>query len=318
MIRARRSPAASRVWLCALPAAAQSIAIEGTHSAGASSEELTAVGTQVRVFGDAGETLRGLRFQIEGSWGWRSDDEGDFFGTAYPYGGAGRSDGGLRRVRGRATAGWVRAVKGGRYRTPFGIYAAERPRVHRVPAARRSSATANTTRCRTCISNRVRTSSIGKPRLSVEGASGLPAMSARPSGGRARQPWSAPRPCWRVDPGRQLHRHDAVPCPRGSRPAERALAAWTCAGCPMVYWLRGEWLGGQPFEGTRTTGGYADLLVHRPTMGPVTAFGPRRAAGLRRHSAVCALHASLHRRRAHPVVAHRCALHRRGPPGAAS
>ena len=36
---------------------------------------------------------------------------------------------------------------------------------------------------------------------------------------------------------------------------------------------RGEWLGGQPFEGTRTTGGYADLIVHRPAMGPVTAFG---------------------------------------------
>jgi hypothetical protein len=37
--------------------------------------------------------------------------------------------------------------------------------------------------------------------------------------------------------------------------------------------VRGEWLGGQPFDRTRTTGGYADLIVHRPSMGPVTAFG---------------------------------------------
>ena len=36
--------------------------------------------------------------------------------------------------------------------------------------------------------------------------------------------------------------------------------------------VRGEWLGGQPIDGTTTTGGYADLIVHRPVMGPVTAL----------------------------------------------
>ena len=36
--------------------------------------------------------------------------------------------------------------------------------------------------------------------------------------------------------------------------------------------VRGEWLGGQPFDGTRTTGGYVDLIVHRPVMGPLTAL----------------------------------------------
>jgi hypothetical protein len=35
--------------------------------------------------------------------------------------------------------------------------------------------------------------------------------------------------------------------------------------------LRGEWIAGQPFDGTSTSGGYLDLLVHRPAMGPVTA-----------------------------------------------
>ena len=35
--------------------------------------------------------------------------------------------------------------------------------------------------------------------------------------------------------------------------------------------LRGEWIWGQPFDGTRTHGGYVDAIVHRPIMGPVTA-----------------------------------------------
>jgi hypothetical protein len=34
--------------------------------------------------------------------------------------------------------------------------------------------------------------------------------------------------------------------------------------------LRGEWLAGRPWSGTRTVGGYLDALVHRPFMGPVT------------------------------------------------
>ena len=35
--------------------------------------------------------------------------------------------------------------------------------------------------------------------------------------------------------------------------------------------LRGEWIKGQPFDGTTTTGWYADAIVHRVAMGPVTA-----------------------------------------------
>jgi hypothetical protein len=34
--------------------------------------------------------------------------------------------------------------------------------------------------------------------------------------------------------------------------------------------LRGEWITGQPYDGTATRGGYADLVVHRPALGPVT------------------------------------------------
>ena len=46
------------------------------------------------------------------------------------------------------------------------------------------------------------------------------------------------------------------------------MARWMGAGVQ----LRGEWLGGRPFDGTTTTGGYVDLIVHRPFMGPFTAL----------------------------------------------
>jgi hypothetical protein len=34
---------------------------------------------------------------------------------------------------------------------------------------------------------------------------------------------------------------------------------------------RGEWIAGRPFDGTTTDGGYADVIVHRPAMGPMSA-----------------------------------------------
>ena len=35
--------------------------------------------------------------------------------------------------------------------------------------------------------------------------------------------------------------------------------------------FRGEWITGRPFDGTTTSGWYADAIVHRVAMGPVTA-----------------------------------------------
>jgi hypothetical protein len=63
----------------------------------------------------------------------------------------------------------------------------------------------------------------------------------------------------------------------------RPSAHWTFATGPAeftgldVRWMyagvqvRGEWLSGRPFDGAATRGGYVDVLVHRPSMGPVTA-----------------------------------------------
>ena len=100
---------------------AQTVAAEATQSVGVSTEDIAGASTQVRVLGEA---MPGLRFQVEGAWGARSNDtESDVFGTAYPY------EGGFQVIEAYgeyffAPQRWVRSVKGGRYRTPFGIYAA--------------------------------------------------------------------------------------------------------------------------------------------------------------------------------------------------
>jgi hypothetical protein len=44
-------------------------------------------------------------------------------------------------------------------------------------------------------------------------------------------------------------------------------ARWMMGGVQV----RGEWIDGRSFSGTRTFGGYADVIVHRSFMGPITA-----------------------------------------------
>lgn len=253
----------------AAPAAGQTLAVEGTHSAGVSSEDLGALGTQVRLFGDAGESLRGLRFQVEGTWGWRSDDEGDFFGTAYPYGG--KVD--LMEAYGEYLVeqrGPVRAVKGGRYRTPFGISSASDHGYLgflRAPLIRYGEYYA--------LSNTYLeqgASVVGRPRFTVEGSVGAPGDV----GGAIRRPGVSAVVRGQAAVGSVIvgaSYIDTTPY----LPARWAAGRAQFGGVD-VRWMsngvlvRGEWIGGQPFEGTRTTGGYADVLVHRPRMGPITAF----------------------------------------------
>ncbi len=54
-------------------------------------------------------------------------------------------------------------------------------------------------------------------------------------------------------------------------------ARWMGSGVQV----RGEWLGGRPFDGTTTTGGYVDLIVHRPLDGTVHGAGAGGTTGLR-------------------------------------
>jgi len=253
------------------PARAQSVAIEGTHSAGLSTEELGALGTQVRLSGEAGETLRGLRYQIEASWGWRSEEEeGDFFGTAYPYGG--KLDLMETYAEYPRDRGWVRSVKAGRYRTPFGISSASDHAYigfMRAPLIRYGEYYALSNTYLEHGADVV----IGVPRFTVEASLSKPA-----------------------DVGEAIRRDGVT----GVFRAQAAVGSFVIGssyidttpylpdtfatgrsrfGGVDVRWmsggvmLRGEWIGGRPFDGTSTTGGYADVIVHRPAMGPVTAFG---------------------------------------------
>src|SRR5262249_12221969 len=96
-------------------ASAQSVAVEVDQSAGYSTEEVAAVHTKLRAFG---EVLPDVRFNATGTWG-RQSNESDAFAAAYPY-----TEHPVvldayveRTFRSRRLLG----VRVGRYRTPFGI-----------------------------------------------------------------------------------------------------------------------------------------------------------------------------------------------------
>jgi hypothetical protein len=254
------------VVLVTVPMRAQSVAIDGTHSAGATSEEISAASTQLRL---SGEVLQGLRFLVEGSWGWRSEDEGDFFGTAYPYGG--KVDLMETYAEYLRQSGWLRAVKGGRYRTPFGIYSSSDHGYigfMRAPLIRYGEYFALSNTYLEHGADVV----VGTPRFAVEASVSTPAdvgEAIRRDGVTSVVRAQAVAGAWILGAS-YIDTTPYLP--------ERFAKGRTRFGGVDVRWMsagvlvRGEWLGGQPFEGTRTTGGYADLIVHRPAMGPVTAF----------------------------------------------
>ena len=101
----------------ASPARGQSLTAEVDLTVGYSTDEVGAVATQVRAFGDL---KAGVRFYLEGAWARRSDKETDAFGAAYPYGGhveVIETYGERLFMPGRSLVG----IRAGRYRTPFGI-----------------------------------------------------------------------------------------------------------------------------------------------------------------------------------------------------
>jgi hypothetical protein len=251
--------------LAAGQAAGQSITTEAAMTAGASSEGALAAATQLRAFGDA--PLR-IRYYVETAWA-RTGSESDAFGAAYPY------EGPLKPIEtyGEWYAGTPRAVavvRAGRYRTPFGISSASDHAYNgflRAPLIRYDGYYA--------LSNNFLEHGVdvlaGVPQLTVEASFGRPADvgEAERRGGLDRvlrvqsalgqaivgvshirtQPYQDPR--WA----------------RGNAEFTGVDVRWMAGGVQ----LRGEWIGGRPFDGTTTTGWYADAIVHRRSMGPVTA-----------------------------------------------
>lgn len=264
----------TRVWpllavalAFAAPVTAQSLAVDVAETAGVSSESIAAAGTQVRL---SGEPVSRLRLSIEASWGARSRQGSDVFGTAFPYGN--RVD--LIEAWAEFTPGRrgpVRAIRAGRYRTPFGISAASDHGYVgflRPPLIRYGGYFALSSGYLEHGVDLV----VGAPRASVEMSVGRPAdvgeVIRRPGTDGAARAQVAVGGLVAGVSGLATTPYLPERFARGRTRFLGADARWMARGVQ----LRGEWIAGRPFDGTTTTGGYLDALVHTRAMGPVTAL----------------------------------------------
>lgn len=250
------------------PALAQPVIVEADFTGGYTSGNAGALATQVRAFGDI---PLGLRVLGEAAWAARSetDESTDAFGAAYPYGNR------LQLIEayaerlfrpGPALVGF----RAGRYRTPFGIYTRGDYAYSgflRAPLIRYDGYFA--------LSNNFLEHGAeliaGIPQLYVETSVSVPADvggAERRSGIDSVTRLQAYYGPWIVGVS-HLRTQPYLPerFARGRSVFTGVDFRWTAGGVQ----LSGEWITGQPFDGTSTRGWYADVKVHRPIMGPVTA-----------------------------------------------
>ena len=253
--------------LAAARAVAQSITVEADLSAGVSTENVRAAAVQARVFGASASDWR---FFAEATFGGTDGQPSDAFSSAYPY------DGRLRpmEIYGEKMfrpRNHLLGVRGGRYRTPFGISSRgdhAYTGFTRAPLVRYGQFFA--------LSNTAMEGGgsvvAGSPRLYAETSLGVPLDEGNQ---QRRQELSASvrvqgyyksliAGASHLDTGRDKS--------LGSFASGRAVfsgvdARWSGGGVQV----RGEWIFGHPFEGVDTSGGYIDLIVHRVGMGPLTA-----------------------------------------------
>lgn len=247
-------------------ASAQSLTTEATVTSGYSSDEIAASATQVRAFGEA---TAGIRFFGEVAWASSSDDDSDAFGAAYPYGGRVQVIEAYGERVFRPRDGIV-AVRAGRFRPPFGIYSGSDHAYTgylRAPLIRYDGYFALSNTFLEHGADLV----VGVPRLTVETSVGVPAdvgNAIRRSGTDTVvrvQSFGGP-----VIVGVSHVRTSPYQPARFARGRSRFTGIdvrWMREGVQF----RGEWIGGRPFDGTTTTGWYADWIVHRVAMGPITA-----------------------------------------------
>ena len=243
------------------------VTVDLTQSAGVSTDDLAAAAVQARAFGELGA---GIRYLAEGAWAARSADRHDAFDTAYPY------DNSLQVIEAYVERTFVPgrmlvSLRGGRYRPPFGISSASDHAYVgflRAPLVRYSDYFALSS---TFLEHGVDVVA-GLPQASVEASFATPGdvgEARRPAGLDIVMRAQAYHGPWIV--GASYLR---------TRPFQPAVFAHgnTEFGGIDVRWMfagvqaRGEWVSGRPFDGTRTDGGYVDLIVHRPGMGPLTAL----------------------------------------------
>ena len=249
-------------------ASTQSITTEAVLSTGASTDDVVVGAVQARAFGDL---KNGVRYFVEAAWARTSDGDhdSDSFGAAYPYANQVQiiEAYGERLFRPR---GDIVSVRAGRFRTPFGISSASEHAYlgfTRAPLIRYDGYFA--------LSNNELEHGAdiiaGLPNLNVEAAIGAPAdvgIQPRRSGVDSTiraQAYYGPLIVG-VSHIRTL--------PSKNMTFATGYADFTGVDVRFMrdgVQLRGEWLTGRPFDTTTTTGWYADLILHRTFMGPVTA-----------------------------------------------
>ena len=240
---------------------------EADVTGGYSSEDtVRAASTQVRLFG---ETKSRIRFHVEGTWADRTATHSDPFGAAYPYNGKAQlSEAYLERTFQRGSSFLI--VRGGQYRSPFGISSRSDHGYSgflRAPLMRYDGYWG--------LSNNFLERGVnivaGKSWLTVEASLGAPGdlgVAQRRSGLDA---------VVRVQTyfkGLVLGASEMRSKPYYSTQIAPGHLQFT--GIDGRYavggvQVRGEWIAGKPWAGTRTRGWYMDTMVHRPFMGAVTA-----------------------------------------------
>jgi hypothetical protein len=246
-------------------ASAQTVNAEVSVTTGATTESVRAGATQGRVFGET----PWLRYYVEGAWATVAGPKSDAFGAAYPYGG-GLTPMEMYVEKVFQGERFLGGVRGGRFRTPFGIYATSDHAYGgfiRAPMIRYKQcwALANT-----FLEHGVNVIA-GTSWLQLEATAGKPSdvgEAIRRDG---------------LDKVFRVQGYHAgltvgashirtQPFQTGRWATGRTEftgfdARWMHGGVQ----LRGEWITGRPFDGASTKGGYLDAFVHRPVMGPFTA-----------------------------------------------
>jgi hypothetical protein len=243
------------------------VAAEVDVTVGRSTEDVSAAGTQLRVFG---ALAREWRFYAEATWADTWGEHSDAFGAAYPYNPRVRPmELYVERTSTSSRALWGTRI--GRYRAPFGLYGRSDHAYTgflRAPLIRYGGYWA-------LSNNFLETGAsviAGTPRVFAEVSLGIP--QDEDDLHRARGFDRVGRVQASVGDvivgASYIHTQpfeEQAFFAHGDTEFAGVDARWMRGGVQ----LRGEWIHGHPFAGTRTFGGYADLMVHRRFMGPVTA-----------------------------------------------
>jgi hypothetical protein len=266
-----RGALAAVVWISlAVSAAAQSVTSELSGTAGVSSQDVGVAASQARIFG---EVYR-FTFFTEAAWSstrtWRSGASDEALATAYPYDGPHVMDAYVESHVGNDRVFSV--IRGGRFRTPFGIHDASDYAYNgflRAPLIRYEGYWGLTNRL---FEHGVNVMA-GTSRLQGEATLGRPFDASDDYHRRAgadvvlrAQTYAGPFVLGVSHV--ESHAYDLA-FASGRMVFTGLDVRWMQAGVQV----RSEWLIGRPWDQAQTSGGYVDVMVHRAFMGPATLVG---------------------------------------------